>query len=237
MDTLWRETPLGRWLGQPDASSIQSVADVGCGSLAKNCSLMKEFLAGRKCSHLVGTDISYNSLALAQAYHPDVSFIQADTLHLPLAADSFDLVIATGTVHHMTDPHGGVREILRVVKPGQFVYLSVYSKSNIYYWFYRASGGLRFLHRRGLGWLVNVLCLPFYAIGYWAINLLATRQWRFIPLKEVVMDFYDKLMVPVAHFFDQEEFLHLIGPAAVIVSTNQYALGMMRGALIRKKSG
>ena len=78
--------------------------------------------------HLVvsGVDLSPDMVARATVAadmgaapdtHP-VSFQVADVAHLPFDDQSFDLVISTISMHHWADLEAGVREVVRVLRPG-----------------------------------------------------------------------------------------------------------------------
>ncbi len=45
-----------------------------------------------------------------------VPYLQADVLHLPFAADSFDVAVAVEGLHHTPDPLGGFAELVRIAR-------------------------------------------------------------------------------------------------------------------------
>jgi demethylmenaquinone methyltransferase/2-methoxy-6-polyprenyl-1,4-benzoquinol methylase len=47
-----------------------------------------------------------------------LTFMEADALHLPLAADAFNIVTIAYGLRNLSDFHGGLVEMLRVLKPG-----------------------------------------------------------------------------------------------------------------------
>jgi len=73
-----------------------------------------------------GVDLSAEMIARATAAAelratPDrspVSFQIADVADLPFEDGSVDLVVSTISMHHWADPAAGLREILRVLRPG-----------------------------------------------------------------------------------------------------------------------
>jgi SAM-dependent methyltransferase len=68
------------------------------------------------------------AIDMAHANNPSerALFLQADLLHLPLESDACDLASCLGVLHHLEDPAGGIRELVRVVRPGGWVLVYVY---------------------------------------------------------------------------------------------------------------
>jgi SAM-dependent methyltransferase len=106
------------------------VLDAGCGN-----GLLLEHLARRRApvDRYVGIDVSSGMLAHARERRerlrrageaaPTSQLAQADVLRLPFAADTFDLVVARGLLHHLSDPAAGLRELARVLRPAGSVLL------------------------------------------------------------------------------------------------------------------
>ena len=73
-------------------------------------------------AHMTAIDISDRMLAKARARaertHVDVDLALMDAQHLQFPDDTFDAVIATCVFCSVPDPVAGLREVLRVLKPG-----------------------------------------------------------------------------------------------------------------------
>jgi SAM-dependent methyltransferase len=92
------------------------VLDVGCGT-GQSLQLYAD-----RASNYVGLDLSAAMIAVAHARFPDRSWIIADATQLPFADQSFDLVAFSSVLHHMPDYLDALREALRVLRPGGWVF-------------------------------------------------------------------------------------------------------------------
>jgi SAM-dependent methyltransferase len=92
-------------------------AGVGRGNwTAQLCRLSKNY---------VGIDISFKSVEyIRKNITPRVKV--ASILDLPFDSGKFDFVFCIGVLHHTTDQIRGFKELLRVVKPGGYLYLFLY---------------------------------------------------------------------------------------------------------------
>lgn len=103
------------------------VADLGCGSGAMLCELLRSKTGWSG----YGLDISEASIGYARrlATHKGVAeravFQQGNITHLPFADDSIDLVIASEVVEHLPNPELAFSEIARVLAPGGYLALTV----------------------------------------------------------------------------------------------------------------
>lgn len=102
------------YAGRPDRA-IQRVADVGCGS--------QELRYGAE-----ERGIEYEGF--------DIEDGNFDFDPIPAQAEAFDLLVSLALVEHLHNPDNFMREAMRVLKPGGFLYLSTpnwrYSSKTFY---------------------------------------------------------------------------------------------------------
>jgi demethylmenaquinone methyltransferase/2-methoxy-6-polyprenyl-1,4-benzoquinol methylase len=94
--------------------SASSALDIACGSGKLTADLARTARNGK----VVGIDFSARMLAEARAAFPQFAFVQADALDLPFAGASFDAVTIAFGLRNLADPERGLREMLRVTRPG-----------------------------------------------------------------------------------------------------------------------
>lgn len=100
-----RETYLLRNLEEP-----RSVLEVGCGGARTIAWSMR--LDGYSFQ-FVGIDIAFNNLLVAKSANEEGDFMQASALNLPFKDESFDAVLAFGSLHHLPSPVDGLAEAIR----------------------------------------------------------------------------------------------------------------------------
>ncbi len=92
-----------------------SALDVACGSGKLTAELAR--IAGGH-GRVVGLDFSPQMLEVAQRDHPEIEFLEGDALKLPFDDAEFDASTIAFGLRNLSDPIAGLREMLRVVKPG-----------------------------------------------------------------------------------------------------------------------
>ncbi len=90
----------------------QRVLDVGCGPGA----LTGELVARLGASAVAAVDPSTSFVAASRERHPGVNVLQASAERLPFPDQAFDATLAQLVVHFMSDPVGGVAEMVRVTR-------------------------------------------------------------------------------------------------------------------------
>ncbi len=82
---------------------------------------------------VLAIDLSLASLSYAKrktlaASVPAIEFAQADILNLPATGRTFDIIEASGVLHHLADPFAGWRTLLALLRPGGFMAIELYSE-------------------------------------------------------------------------------------------------------------
>jgi demethylmenaquinone methyltransferase/2-methoxy-6-polyprenyl-1,4-benzoquinol methylase len=119
----WRRTAraFSKILAQPDAR----ILDLCCGTGDMTFALRKQ--AGKSRPELWGADFSHAMLQRARTKssekisanaNPTPRWIEADALRLPFPSQHFNLVTSAFGFRNLADYDAGLREIVRVLRPG-----------------------------------------------------------------------------------------------------------------------
>lgn len=126
MDKRWRRTVAHKLRGLL-ATKDALVLDVACGTGDLAITLFDITEA-----RVVGTDFCNPMLAVARrkclSSNRAIPFVEGDALELPFAADSFDGATIAFGLRNLANMEQGLRELLRVVKPGGIVAILEFSK-------------------------------------------------------------------------------------------------------------
>ncbi len=165
---------------------------------------------------------------------PEVLTVQADAQELPFAAESFDLVMAIGVLHHLPDPAAALRSIARCARPGGLVHVYLYWQPP-WRWHravLKAVTGARRLTVRMPHRLLHALCYPL-AAGLLLVAVMPYRALRkrsrlhrlaeAMPLKTyadypftvLVNDQFDRLSAPIEHRYEAAEVERMLVAAGL----------------------
>jgi demethylmenaquinone methyltransferase / 2-methoxy-6-polyprenyl-1,4-benzoquinol methylase len=117
VDRLWWKRTARTFaaiLAQPDTQ----VLDLCCGTGDMTLALRRK--AGRSSARILGADFSHAMLQRAgkKSEGTNLRWVEADALNLPFQDAHFSLVTSAFGFRNLTDYDAGLREILRVLRPG-----------------------------------------------------------------------------------------------------------------------
>jgi SAM-dependent methyltransferase len=109
-------------------SSID-VLVAGCGTGRHPIEVAHKYKGAR----VLAVDLSLTSLCYAKRKTPaplaeKIEYAQADILKLGSIERTFDLIEASGVLHHLADPTAGWRVLLALLRPGGFMHMGLYSE-------------------------------------------------------------------------------------------------------------
>jgi len=108
--------------GRPDAPYRQAV-EIGAGTGFFMVNLQQAGVISRGIVTDISSGMVGQSLANAAAVDVPLAGLVADAESLPFADASVDLVIGHAVLHHLPDVEQGLREVLRILRPGgRFVF-------------------------------------------------------------------------------------------------------------------
>jgi ubiquinone/menaquinone biosynthesis C-methylase UbiE len=109
---IWREREIIKWVSK--YSKGATILDVGCGT-----GLISRHLSSNR---IIALDINRWAVEKAKLHSPGrVQCVVGDAECLPLASNTFDMVICTDVLEHLLYPDKALKEILRVMKSGAFL--------------------------------------------------------------------------------------------------------------------
>ena len=85
---------------------------------------------------VVGVDISCSAIETAnqrlkERVINNAKALQSSVLGLPFGDSYFDYIVSSGVIHHTPKPHAAFKELVRVLKPGGKIFLSVYGRGGL----------------------------------------------------------------------------------------------------------
>lgn len=139
LQKLWHTTKLQQILSLLPKNS-RKILDIGCSSAVLTAAIAK----ARPRAQVTGLDSYKRAIDFARQKHPHLQFVVADAHKLPFKKQSFDLILCTETLEHVTDPKSVLSQIKRVLKPRGHAIISMDSGSllfRIIWYFWTKSRG------------------------------------------------------------------------------------------------
>jgi SAM-dependent methyltransferase len=193
----WQQTPAHRlWRAHSDAVNIRLLRrwlPLGSGRLLKT-DLFDEAVGeglypelARRAEHVIGVDVSSETVERARARHPGLEARVADVLALPFETAGFDTVVSNSTLDHFEQRDSlvaSMAELARVTRSGGRLIITLDNRSNPVIAL-RTSRQLARLHRwlRVVPYFVGVTCGPralrrhLSDVGFDVMAVTAIMHW------------------------------------------------------------
>ena len=108
MDRYWRRATLAAVGARPGERGLDLAAGTGTS---------REDYADAGIE-VIPCDFSAGMVAVGKGRRPDLAFVVGDATRLPFAENSFDVVTISFGLRNVVDTEAGLREMLRVTRPG-----------------------------------------------------------------------------------------------------------------------
>jgi SAM-dependent methyltransferase len=112
-----------------DKSEDVEMLIAGCGT-GRHATWIAQRFQG---AQILAVDLSLSSICFAKRktaaeFADRITYAQADILKLPAVGRTFDVIDASGVLHHMADPLEGWGTLLGLLRPGGFMHVCLYSE-------------------------------------------------------------------------------------------------------------
>jgi len=121
------------YLGGPDFIPWDSLGDAAVLEIGLGYGSVTRRLDGRT-RQLVSLDIAPRAVEFAKLTAPGAHCVRGSARSLPFADDSLDCVVSIGCLHHCGDLREGLRECMRILKPGGRLVVMVYNAFSYKRW-------------------------------------------------------------------------------------------------------
>lgn len=172
--------------------------DIGCGSGEWLEIYLKH---GLQKDQITGVDIAPSNIS--ELNKKGFNAVCSNVLNLELGDNVSDFTVCNGVIHHTSNPYKALCELVRITKPGGYIYLNVYNKWHPYFYIvHRAMFPLRFIY-----WHINKKVIDII----YHISKIFFQPIAYIVFKEFLNDktgkafFMDQVITSEARLFSKSD--------------------------------
>lgn len=174
----------------------QRITDIGCGPGRNLLWLMR---SGATC---VGLDLTHRALKSVQRHGgANIHCVQGNCLALPLRPACSELTVCDGVLHHTADPFAGFAEIVRITKPGGYLYIHIYRDDSLYPWLYKGLGRIMRAMRCFRAGAV-VVDKPLHAVYFLVRRIIKRDKLTWSQTYHIFADYF---LTPIVHWYSFTE--------------------------------
>lgn len=129
IDTYLQQRFPGAPIRPLNVEAAPAILIAGCGTGRSAIEFAQHFPDAKLlAADLSGASLSYAIRKTPAALAPRIDFVQADILKLDTLDRRFDLINASGVLHHMADPFAAWRLLTGLLRPSGVMYIGLYSE-------------------------------------------------------------------------------------------------------------
>jgi len=172
--------------------------DIGCGSGFFLYIYLKQ---GFTKHDITALDLATNNVNALRK--KGFKAIWGDALALPFKDNVAHGTVSHGVIHHTDNPEQAFSELVRITKPGGYIYLNVYNKWHPYFYLvHKATYPLRCIYYHHTKKIFNIV-YPLTKIFFQPLAFLALGQ--FLDDKTGKAMLMDQVFTPRAHVFSKND--------------------------------
>lgn len=181
----------------------KSLLDAGCGT-----GIFTKKALERKAK-VTSVDIAPKLVELTKKKNPSTHAIQASLLKLPFNNNTFDFVISSDVIEHTSNPYISTKELIRVLKPGGKICITVPNRT---FWYFTV-GVANFLKIRKYQGFENWVHFNAFR-KFLTQNNIKIITYKGIHLFPFILSFLNPLLYKIDKIADKKLSIFMVNIAA-----------------------
>jgi ubiquinone/menaquinone biosynthesis C-methylase UbiE len=190
--------------------------DAGCGSNANASYSMLNMGADYVYPMDLDKSINKTSERVLGDFYGRYATTVGDVMKIPFEDNFFDFTHCAGVLHHTESVENGIKELIRVTKPGGMIYIETYGKGGIvrdmvsfFRERYQNSSEFHYLidnlSHKDIQSFINWIFLTMHKNGDNYINKISKSEIKILFDEDLVLTIKDRIMAPVYHENSESE--------------------------------